>query len=83
MELSEDKKTQHRNDDYAQPGVLYSKVLNDEARANLIENIVGNLKNAKAFIQERQAKVFYKVHPEYGTRIAKGLKLNLNLAAKF
>ncbi len=76
-------KTAHRNDDFFQPGVLYSKVMKDEHRNNLVNNIVGNLKNAKPFIQERQVKVFYKVHPEYGTRIAKGLGLNVNFAAKF
>jgi catalase len=75
--------TQHVNDDYAQPRALYERVMNDQERENLINNIVGHLKNAKAFIQERQAKVFYKVHPEYGIRVAKGLGLNLNFNAKF
>lgn len=76
-------KTQHRNDDFAQPGMLYSRVMNDQAKSNLINNITGHLKNAKLFIQERQAKVFYKAHPEYGTRVAQGLGLNLNFMAKF
>ena len=75
--------TQHKNDDYAQPGVLYSKVMNKQERDNLVENVVGHLKNAKEFIQERQCKVFYKVHPDYGMRIAKQLGLNLNFSAKF
>ena len=77
------QKTAHKNDDYFQPGVLYSKVMNEQQRSNLINNIVGNLKNAKTFIQERQVKVFYKVNPEYGTRVAKALGLNLNFASKF
>jgi catalase len=77
------QKTAHKNDDFFQPGVLYSKVMKEEQRSNLINNIVGNLKNAKTFIQERQVKVFYKVHPEYGTRLAKALGLNVNFAAKF
>lgn len=76
-------KTQHNNCDYVQPGVLYSRVMDDNQRTNTVENIIGHLKNAKTFIQERQVKVFYKVYPEFGMRIAKGLKLNLNLAAKF
>lgn len=76
-------KTSHRNDDYAQPGVLFSKVMDEKARSNLIENIVGNLKNAKLFLQERQVRVFHKVHPEYGMRVAKGLGINVNFTAKF
>jgi catalase len=75
--------TQHVNDDYAQPGALFSKVMNDQARENLVNNVVGHLKNAKDFIRERQCKVFYKVHPEYGIRVAKGVGLNLNFTAKF
>lgn len=75
--------TQHKNDDYAQPAVLYSKVMKDSDRNNLISNIAGNLKNAKRFIQERQCKIFYKCHSEYGTRVAKSLNLNMNFTAKF
>jgi len=40
----------HPNDDYFQPGTLYSKVMNDQQRTNLINNIAGNLKNAKKFV---------------------------------
>jgi catalase len=76
-------KTQHRNCDYAQPGSLYSKVMNDQGRTNLVNNIVGHLKNAKLFIQERQVRIFFKVNPECGTRIAKELGLNINFFAKF
>jgi catalase len=44
------QKTGHRNDDFAQPGALYSRVMNDNQRSMLIENIAGNLKNAKKFV---------------------------------
>ena len=76
-------KTQHKNDDFAQPRALFEKVMSDEDRDHLISNIVAHLKNAKQFIQERQCKVFYKVHPDYGTRVAKGLGLNLGFFTKF
>jgi catalase len=76
-------KTQHKNCDYSQPGVLFSKVMKEQERTNLINNLVGNMKGAKQFLQERQAKIFYKCNAEYGTRIAKGLGLNINFAAKF
>jgi len=77
------QKTTHRNDDFAQPGALYSIVMNDTGRTNLVNNIVGHLRNAKTFLQERQVRHFYKCNPEYGTRIAKGLGLNINFSAKF
>jgi catalase len=63
----------HPNDDFAQPGALFRKVMKDVDRDHLIENITGHLKNARRDIQERQVKVFYKCDPEYGSRIAQGL----------
>jgi catalase len=44
------QKTGHRNDDYAQPNALYSRVMDDEKRKLLIDNIAGHLKNAKEFV---------------------------------
>jgi len=63
----------HPNDDFAQPGTLYRKVLSKTDQDHLVENIVGHLKNAARDIQERQVKIFYKCDPEYGSRIAQGL----------
>jgi len=63
----------HPNSDYAQPGALFRKVMAPDSRKNLIDNIVGHMKNANREIQERQAKIFYKCDPEYGSRIAEGL----------
>lgn len=73
----------HKNCDYTQPNWLYSKVMNDTDRAHLISNMSGHLGKAKQFIQERQVKIFYKCHSEYGMRLAKGMNLNVNFAAKF
>jgi catalase len=63
----------HPNDDFAQPGALFRKVMKETDREHLIGNIVGHLKNAARDIQEREVKVFYKCDPEYGTRVAQGL----------
>jgi len=68
----------HPNDDFAQPGALFRKVMKDTDRDHLISNVVGHLKNAARDIQERQVKVFYKCDPEYGTRIAQGLGFPVN-----
>lgn len=77
------QKTAHKNDDFAQPNALFSKVMKDNDRENLIQNIATHLKNAKPVIQERQCKVFAKVNPEYGTRVARAIGLSLTFNSKF
>ena len=71
--------------DFVQTGALYSRAMSDYDRSNLISTIVGHIKNAQQRIQYRQCAIFYKAHPEYGTRVAEGLKLDIakikNLAA--
>lgn len=63
----------HPNDDFAQPGVFFRKVLTNEKRDILISNIVVHLKQANRDVQERMVKIFHKVDPEYGHRVAQGL----------
>jgi len=71
--------------DFVQAGEMYSRAMNDYDRTNLIKNIVGHIKNAQQRIQYRQTVLFYKAHPDYGTRVAEGLGLEIekvkNLAA--
>jgi len=67
----------HPNDDFQQAGVLYRKVMTDEDRDHLIGNIVGHLKGAQKRIQLRQTALFFKADPEYGSRVAKGLGLDM------
>lgn len=67
--------------DYVQAGELYARVLDDGAKRNLISNIVGHLGGAKKNIQYRQSAVFYKANQEYGTRVAEGLKLDVQKVA--
>jgi len=67
----------HPNDDFVQPTALYEKVMTDIDRDHLIGNIVDHLGGAKKEIQLRQTVLFYKVHPEYGTRVAEGLGLDV------
>jgi len=66
----------HPNDDFFQPGELYRRVMTDEDRNHLIGNITAHLGNAQKLIQLRQAAVFYKADPEYGSRVAEGLGLD-------
>jgi len=67
----------HPNDDFVQPGALYGKVMDDEARDHLIGNIVDHLGNAQKRIQLRQTALFYRVNPDYGERVAKGLGIDV------
>lgn len=70
------------NDDFVQAGNLYRKVMTDKDRDNLIRNIVDHLGNAKKRIQMRQAAIFFKADKDYGSRVAKGLNLDLNEVTK-
>lgn len=62
------------DDNFTQPGVFYRKVLNDEERTRLVENIAGHAKDAADFIQARVVENFGKADPEYGRRIGELLK---------
>ncbi len=44
--------------------------MDDEERSRLIGNIVAQLKDTQERVRYRQAAIFYRVHPEYGTRVA-------------
>lgn len=67
----------HPNDDFVQAGTLYRVVMTDSDRDHLIGNIVGHLGGAQKRIQLRQCAVFYKADPEYGTRVAQGIGLEV------
>jgi catalase len=65
------------NDDFVQAGALYSEVMTQQDRDNLVGNIVQHLSGAIKRIQMRQTALFFKAHPEYGTRIAVDLGLDV------
>eukprot|EP00118_Oscarella_pearsei_P026473 m.309963 g.309963 ORF g.309963 m.309963 type:complete len:507 (+) comp48769_c0_seq1:38-1558(+) len=58
------------DDNFTQAGTFWTKVLNEEERQRLVENIAGHLKDAKDFIQARAVRNFSQAHPDYGRRIA-------------
>ena len=68
----------HPNDDFVQAGTLYRKVMSDQDRDNLVDNIVDHLGKAQKRIQMRQAAIFYKADKEYGSRVADGIGLDVN-----
>ena len=67
----------HESDDFAQAGALFRDVMTNEDRNHLISNIVGHLSGAQKRIQLRQCAVFFKADPEYGTRVAEGLGVDV------
>ncbi len=67
----------HPNDDFIQPRALFEKVMTEVDRDHLIGNIVAHLGGAKKEIQLRQTALFYRVHPNYGTRVAEKLGLDV------
>ncbi|OAK67441.1 catalase KatA [Lederbergia galactosidilytica] len=65
------------HDHYTQAGDLY-RLLSEEERTRLVENIVNAMKPVeREEIKLRQIGHFYKADPEYGTRIAEGLGLEV------
>lgn len=52
--------------------------MNADQKAQLIGNLVGALKGVPRGIQERQVVHFYKADPEYGSRVAAGLSLDID-----
>src|SRR5690606_4693858 len=69
--------TYDQDDHYTQAGDLY-RLLSEEERTRLVENIVAAMKPVeKDEIKLRLIGHFYKADPEYGTRVAEGLGLEV------
>ncbi|KAK6638501.1 hypothetical protein RUM43_006768 [Polyplax serrata] len=62
------------DDNFTQAGDLWAKVLSNEERERLVQNIAGHLKDAADFIQERAVKNFTAVNSDLGRRLAEKLK---------
>ncbi|MFD2923330.1 catalase KatA [Halobacillus naozhouensis] len=65
------------NDHYTQAGDLY-RLLSEEEQTRLVQNIVDSMKPVERDeVKLRQIEHFYKADPEYGTRVAEGLGLQV------
>ncbi|XP_075229939.1 catalase [Lycorma delicatula] len=62
-------------DNFSQPADFWNRTLTEEGRKNLVDNIVGHLRDAADFIQERAVKNFSQVNPNFGQRLSEGLRL--------
>ncbi|KGG52543.1 catalase [Mitosporidium daphniae] len=52
------------DDDFAQAGNLY-RLMSEQDKTHLVNNIAGNLQNAKKFIRDRQLAHFKRADPEF------------------
>jgi catalase len=68
--------------DFYQTGEFWRRVLSSTDKKHLVSNIAGHLGNAKQNIQYRQTALFYKADKEYGSSVAKALKLDVHKVAK-
>jgi catalase len=62
------------DDNYSQVTDFWRKVLTEDERSRLVENIAGHLKNCQEFIQKRTIQIFSLVDPEYGRRIQEAVQ---------
>nr|XP_023022820.1 catalase-like [Leptinotarsa decemlineata] len=63
------------DDNYTQAGDFYRKVLNDQAKERLVQNLAGKIKLAQRRILDRTVEEFTKVDENLGQRIMKAIKL--------
>jgi catalase len=71
--------TRATDDHFTQAGNLF-RLLSEEGKRNLVENIAGSLSQADAAIQDRQIGYFLKADPAYGQGVAQAIGRILNRA---
>ena len=69
----------HREDTdyYSHAGALF-RLMNDEQKALLINNIAGAMAGVSGDVVDRQLQHFFRADPAYGEGIAKALGVQLN-----
>ncbi len=82
MDFSHYSTPETDEDHYTQPGLLYTKVMNNEERNRLIHNIIESMKeingSKKDEIINRQLCHFFRANIELGMKIAMGLHINID-----
>ena len=64
------------NDDYTQVGNLF-RLMKEDERGRLIDNLVDAIGSVEPRIQYRQVVHFFKADTQYGSRVAEGLKRDI------
>jgi len=77
-----DRNAPGEDDHYSQPGLFYNKVLNDNEKEHLVNNIVGAMKGIgsekRDEIINRQLCHFFRADVKLGMAIANGLGVNVD-----
>lgn len=63
-----------KEDNFEQATIFWRRVLNDDEKTRLVNNLVNSLRNASTFIVERAVKNFTEVDTELGKRLTDGLR---------
>lgn len=78
-------RNENDDDHYTQPGLLYTKAMNDYDRHNLVSNIVGAMRGItgpkKDLIINRQLCHFFRANAGLGAAIAEGLGVDIDKVA--
>lgn len=75
-------RNENEDDHYSQPSVFYTKVLDEEQKKSLIQNIVNSMQGIQGEkrneIIYRQLCHFFRANIELGMRVAEGLGVNID-----
>lgn len=75
-------RNENDDDHYTQPGLLYSKAMNEDERKSLVRNIVEHMKKIEGPKQNeiisRQLCHFFRANIELGMKIAVGLNIRID-----
>lgn len=75
-------RNENDDDHYTQPGLLFTKAMNQEQREHLIQNIITSMRGIsgpkKDEIINRQLCHFFRANIELGMKIAMGLQVNID-----
>lgn len=75
-------RNENDDDHYTQPGLLYTKAMNQEDREHLVNNIIGSMKGIdgpkREEIINRQLCHFFRANIELGMKVASSLSVNID-----
>ena len=75
-------RNENDDDHFTQPGLLYTKAMDESARQNLIKNIITSMSGISGEkrdeIINRQLCHFFRANIDLGMKIAQGLQININ-----
>ena len=82
LPVSDFSYTVAEDDHFTQPGLLYTKAMDEDARNSLVHNIISSMKEIKGprrdEIINRQLCHFFRANIEMGMKIASGLQINID-----